>query len=332
MAKFRHKRIETLLFFFSVFLIFLTACQPILDLISEPETPLLSISVEQAGEVSRGSVPAGVSVSQALESLGIKYNTEDEIQPALTTTLTKDTTIRITTVTFEEQTEERIIPYISQTVRNENLPEGEMFMIQLGKNGRELVTTRSTFHDGLLVAQEESKRQVLEEAQPEIQMIGVKTGQSAVQIPGKLIYISNGNAWLMQGSTSNRTPIVTSGDLDGRVLDLSSNGEWLMYSRKTHEDDINSLWMLHITDPQAVPISLRVNDVVRFAAWLPGETLRFLYSTVTPLETAPGWSANNDLRLRIVSETGMMMSNEVIIEPEEMTTAVRLVGYRLSAF
>jgi hypothetical protein len=317
MAKFRHKRIGTLLFFFSVFLIFLTACQPILDLISEPETPPLSISAEQAGEVSRGSVPAGVSVSQALESLGIKYNTDDEIQPALTTTLTKDTTIRITTVTFEEQTEERIIPYISQTVRNENLPEGETFMIQLGKHGRELVTTRSTFHDGLLVAQEESKRQVLEEAQPEIQMIGVKTGQSAVQIPGKLIYISNGNAWLMQGSTSNRTPIVTSGDLDGRVLDLSSNGEWLMYSRKTHEDDINSLWMLHITDPQAVPISLRVNDVIRFAAWLPGETLRFLYSTVTPRETAPGWSANNDLRLRIVSETGMMMSNEVIIEPEE---------------
>ncbi len=118
----------------------------------------------------------------------------------------------------------------------------------------------------------------------------------------------------MESSTGNRVPLVTSGDLDGRVLGLSSNGEWLMFSRKGQNEAFNTLWMLHISDWSAQPISLRVSDVVHFAQWLPGETLRFLYSTVTPKKSAPGWQANNDLWLQIVSDTGMLMSKETIIE------------------
>ncbi len=307
-----------LLLFFSFLLIFsANACQTV-DLLNRTgSTEKITVNVEKGGNLLTGTCAAGSTVEQALQELKVKYQPEDIITPVLSTVLSEDTTVKITSVTFEEEQKEQPIPFKSLTVQNESIPEGETYIIQAGQNGSEKITIKSTFEDGVLVSQVTSERNVIRDAVPEILMYGVKAEHAPIQIPGKIVYISNGSAWLLENTTGNRIPIVTSGDLDGRVLDLSSDGEWLLYSRKTQNDAINSLWMLHITDWNAKPIDLRISNVIHFAAWLPGEARRLLYSTVTPQESAPGWKANNDLLFRLVSDTGMLMEDETIVQAND---------------
>ena len=307
-----------LLLFFSFLLIFsANACQTV-DLLNRTgSTEKITVNVEKGGNLLTGTCAAGSTVEQALQELKVKYQPEDIITPVLSTVLSEDTTVKITSVTFEEEQKEQPIPFKSLTVQNESIPEGETYIIQAGQNGSEKITIKSTYEDGVLVSQVTSERNVIRDAVPEILMYGVKAEHAPIQIPGKIVYISNGSAWLLENTTGNRIPIVTSGDLDGRVLDLSSDGEWLLYSRKTQNDAINSLWMLHITDWNAKPIDLRISNVIHFAAWLPGEARRLLYSTVTPQESAPGWKANNDLLFRLVSDTGMLMEDETIVQAND---------------
>ena len=307
-----------LLFFFSFLLFFsTTACQTVDFFNRTGSAEKITVNVEKGGNLLTGTCVAGSTVEQALQELKVKYQPEDIITPVLSTVLSEDTTVKITSVTFEEEQKEQPIPFKSLTVQNESIPEGETYIIQAGQNGSEKITIKSTYEDGVLVSQVTSERNVIRDAVPEILMYGVKAEHAPIQIPGKIVYISNGSAWLLENTTGNRIPIVTSGDLDGRVLDLSSDGEWLLYSRKTQNDAINSLWMLHITDWNAKPIDLRISNVIHFAAWLPGEARRLLYSTVTPQESAPGWKANNDLLFRLVSDTGMLMEDETIIQAND---------------
>ncbi|OQA28610.1 MAG: G5 domain protein [Chloroflexi bacterium ADurb.Bin344] len=307
-----------LLLFFSFLLIFsANACQTVDFLNRTGSAEKITVNVEKGGNLLTGTCAAGSTVEQALQELKVKYQPEDIITPVLSTVLSEDTTVKITSVTFEEEQKEQPIPFKSLTVQNESIPEGETYIIQAGQNGSEKITIKSTYEDGVLVSQVTSERNVIRDAVPEILMYGVKAEHAPIQIPGKIVYISNGSAWLLENTTGNRIPIVTSGDLDGRVLDLSSDGEWLLYSRKTQNDAINSLWMLHITDWNAKPIDLRISNVIHFAAWLPGEARRLLYSTVTPQESAPGWKANNDLLFRLVSDTGMLMEDETIVQAND---------------
>lgn len=306
-----------LLFFLILVALMVSGCQSLNLLGLNTGSEKVTVSVEKNGRLMSGVVDKGSTVEQALTSLEILYQPEDIVSPAPSTILNEDASIRITVITFEEDTDEQIIPFKSQTVRNESIPEGETYIIQTGENGLEEVTTKSTFENGELVSKVISNRSVIKDSIPEILMYGVQAEYAPIQISGKIIYISNGSAWMLEASTGNRTPLITSGDLDGRILDLSSNGEWLLYSRKVQNDEINSLWMLHFSDWTAKPVSLRISNVVHFAAWLPGEALRIVYSTVTPQDSAPGWKANNDLLLRIVSDSGMIMSDDVILESSE---------------
>jgi resuscitation-promoting factor RpfB len=129
-------------------------------------------------------------------------------------------------------------------------------------------------------------------------MVGVQNPFTPISIPGRLAYLTSGNAWLMEGSTANRRPIVTSGDLDGRIFSISPDGRWLLYTRKSNQpadQEINSLWVSEIADTVSNPIDLHVSNIIHFADWIPGEDLVIAYSTVEPRATPPGWQANNDL-------------------------------------
>ena len=48
------------------------------------------------------------------------------------------------------------------------------------------------------------------------------------QIEGTLAYISNGNAWVMRGVSTNKRLLTTSGDLDNRVFTLTPDGRQLL--------------------------------------------------------------------------------------------------------
>ena len=134
-------------------------------------------------------------------------------------------------------------------------------------------------------------------------MIGVQSPFAPLSIPGKLAFLTGGNAWIMEGSTSNRRPLVTTGDLDGQVFSLSPDGRLLLFSRKSTQpadQEINTLWIVNTVSQSPTPVSLDVSNVVHFAAWQPGQQYVIAYSTVEPRATAPGWQANNDLHFLAV--------------------------------
>ncbi|MEJ5201383.1 MAG: hypothetical protein WHV66_04035, partial [Anaerolineales bacterium] len=172
--------------------------------------------------------------------------------------------------------------------------------------------------NGIEVSRSVFKVSTLTESNPEIVMVGVQTPFTAIPIPGKLAYLTAGNAWIMENTTGERHPLVTTGDLDGRVFSLSDKGEWLLFTRKAKEDEadnlINTLWMINTSKPDAEPVYLRVQNIVHFADWVPGLGLTISYSTVEPRPTAPGWQANNDLYIMTINENGGILKKEKILE------------------
>jgi hypothetical protein len=157
---------------------------------------------------------------------------------------------------------------------------------------------------------------VVKDAVPEISMVGIQAPFSSVPITGKLAYLIAGNAWLMQGTTGTRKPVITSADLDGDVFSLSPDGKWLLYSRKAgsaDKADINSLWVTSVDDATVKPIDLKVKNVKNYAGWVPGQALTVAYSTVEPRPTAPGWQANNDLQLLTFKANGTVGTPKELI-------------------
>ncbi len=177
------------------------------------------------------------------------------------------------------------------------MPEGQTRLVQQGENGRQELTYHIVLQDGMQMKKDEFKTIVLQDALPEIMMVGVQTSFAPLPVPGKLAYLSGGNAWLIDTSTANRTPLVTTGDLDGRIFKLSPNGDYLLYTRKSTKpasEEINTLWGCGRMEKKS-PFSTGIRNIVHFADWMPDKNSIVSYSTVEPRSTSPGWQANNDL-------------------------------------
>lgn len=267
----------------------------------------ISVTINVDGQSLVAVIPSGSSVQQAILAAGVTLSSQDKVEPPVYALVQDGGQITISRVREEFDTRQVTLPFERQTVRNESLPQGETRLIQDGVNGIQELTTRRVFENGIETSNSIVKAVILQPAQPEIIMVGVQTPFSSLPISGRLVYLAGGNAWLAQGSTANRTPIVTSGDLDGRILKLSPKADWLLYTRKSDKplsEEINTLWALNLEDSQASPINLRVSNVIHFADWIPGTTTNITYSTVEPRAAAPGWQANNDLFTLKFSATG----------------------------
>ncbi|HLF74287.1 MAG TPA: G5 domain-containing protein [Anaerolineales bacterium] len=261
----------------------------------------ITITLHADGGARTVSVPAGSTVSQALGSAGVTLGELDRVEPPLYTVLGNGDSIALTRVVEIFETEEQIIPFERQVVRNESLPEGETRLVQEGVNGLEELTFRRVLEDDVEVSRAAVKSVILQEALPEIVMIGAQSSFAPLPVPGKLAYLASGNAWIIDTSTANRTPLVTTGDLDGRIFELSPNGSYLIFTRKSTrpaDQEINTLWGVRTDGGK--PFSTGISNVVHFADWIPG-TNSIAYSTVEPRSTAPGWQANNDLHRYSIS-------------------------------
>ena len=309
----RRRLEKNCLFLFLLTTLVLSGCAEIRNFY-EAERSLRNVDIYCDNMHYITQISTDATVSDALTATGIQVSSQDIVTPALPLPIPINGEIHVIRVTTEDSVSEQTIPFQSQTVRNESLPNGETQIIQQGQNGIRQIVTRYTYEDGMQTGKAVVSVITVKEPVPEILMRGAKAEYAPIKINGRLIYVSDGNAWMMEGSTENRTPLVSSGDLDGRVLDLSSDGKWLLFSRSGQSTEVNGLWMLDISDWNAEPISLRVSNVLHFASWLPGNTRRFIYSTVEPSEQAPGWKAVNDLRMQFVSDSGMLMSQEEILE------------------
>lgn len=300
-----------LAFLLFLLLIILSACQT-----NTPVQGLVTCSIAVDGKFLMVDVPAGSTVQQAVDISSVQLNNLDRIDPPAYTLITSP--IKITVIRIREsfEIEEVTIPFEQQKVRNESLPVGQTVLVQPGVNGTQQVTYRRLVEDDVERSRSEVKRTTIQEPKPEIIMVGVQTPFSAVAIPGKLAYLTAGNAWIMHRTTGERRSLVSTGDLDGRVFSLSPDGKWLLYSRKSSkpaDQEINNLWIISAADENPKPIDLKTSNVIHFADWSPFGTYSIYYSTVEPRSTPPGWQANNDLFSLIITSTGVVGKREEII-------------------
>ncbi|MEJ2211579.1 MAG: hypothetical protein P8129_21440, partial [Anaerolineae bacterium] len=146
----------------------------------------------------------------------------------------------------------------------------------------------------------------------------------AVPITGTVVYLSGGNAWIMRESSDLRRNITGSGDLDGRVFDLSADGSRLLFTRSMQGDadtPLNSLWMARTSLVGEEAVYLGINGVI-WAAWAP-DGRRLAYSTAERSGGVPGWKANNDLWLLTLPEEGSRADPEL----EQLLPATAEVPY-----
>lgn len=295
---------------FLLFVLLLTGCS------GEPATQIfITITIVSDGQQQNFKVPAGATVQTALDASGITLNTLDRIEPPTYTLLADQSIVRIVRVTESFEVEETILPFEQQTVPNESLPIDTTLNVQAGANGLQQITYRRVFENGVEISRSVFQVITIQEPIPQIQMVGVQKPYTSLPIAGKLAYLTAGNAWIMEGSTGSRRPIVTSADLDGRIFSLSPDGQWLLYTRKpsnNQKEIINSLWVVSLNQEKPEPLDLKVNNVVHSAGWMPNRTMTILYSTVEPRATAPGWQANNDLHILRFYESGRTQNTTIL--------------------
>lgn len=298
---------------------------------SSPQATPAMITVDIVADEQTASIqiPPGSPVQRALETAGLTLNALDRTEPPLYTIVGHGDTIKVVRVSEEFEVEQEEIPFKRQTLHNESLPEDEEILIQRGKNGLREITYRKVFEDGVEVTSQPVpvKVVILEEPQPEIRMIGIQAPFSPIQISGQLMYLRDGNVWMIEGSTSNRQALLTTGDLDGRVFSLSRINSWLLVTRQNSIDEqINSLWAANLTssavgtetneeaeESQGI-LNLQVENVIHFADWLPNSITQVVYSDVEPRNAAPGWQANNNLISFTFSTTGWSSDPTIVVE------------------
>ncbi|MGB7876683.1 MAG: G5 domain-containing protein [Anaerolineales bacterium] len=276
---------------------------------------LIRVQVIADGSTQQIEIQPGSTAGQALEAAGVQVSNLDKSAPPIYTVLSEGDQVQLTRVREEFVTEEVTIPFEQQIARNESLPDGETRLVQPGVNGLQELTYRILFEDDAEVGRSVVKNVIIAEAVPEIVMVGAQSAYAPLVIPGKLTYLAGGNAWLMEGTTANRRPLITSGDLDGRIFSISPDGEWLLFSRrstKSADIEINTLWVVSLIRENARPFSLNVKNVVHSAIWTPSSA-NVAYTTVEPRSTAPGWQANNDV-YKVVIGDGWAGTPQRIVE------------------
>ncbi len=292
--------------------VLLNACSPT----PTPTRAMVSGQIVADGQIYQIQLVPGSTVQEALDSVDIDVNSLDRIDPPSYTVLSDETVITIIRVREEFEVEQLEIPFQQKRLPTELLPQGvEQFdPLQKGVPGLREITYRIVYEDGLEVSRNQIKSVIIQEPQDQIILFGTQQQYSPLDIPGKLIYLTQGNAIMFDGNTANRVPIVNTGDLDGRIFSLSDDGEWFLFTRYDESEEvINKLWAVQVSDPE-VEVDLQVENVIHFADWYPDSNTRIIYSTVEPRQAPPGWQANNNLLYRDFSVNGWVSAPRTIID------------------
>jgi hypothetical protein len=294
----------------------MSGCRP-----SPDEPGSVQVQIEADQQVEFQSMPLGSTVNDAIQAIGIEVGLKDEVTPPGYTLLTDGMEIKITRITEHLDVETVVLPFQRQIIKNESIPKGETRLLQPGRNGLEEITYRIIKEEGIERSRVSIQRIIIEEPIAEIIMVGTQQGYTPFTFSGKIVYVSAQNAWLIDGQTGNRRPIISTGDLDGRILELSPDGRWLLFTRQSEDtsESINSLWIVDVLDHQAQPIDLKVENIIHYAEWSPQSPSALMnytiaYSSVEPRPSAPGWQANNDLQVIQITDAGTSFDEETIIE------------------
>lgn len=290
--------------------------------VTAPEPSAMTIVVIADGRQRIFEHNQPVSVGQFLELVGVEVGEMDRINPPKNTQIADGLTITVVRVEEETYCEPVTLSFQQRTVPSEGLGPGEERLAQAGVNGTEEVCYRVTIEDGQRRDPVEIRRVVINAPQDQIIWVGVDTSSlETVPITGTLVYISNGDAWMIRGSSATKRPLTTGGGIDGQAFSLSRDGSQLLFTRLyTGEDTavyFNTLWaILDTRAPEPVPQELSLLNNILYAEWVPNEPYTFSYSAAEARSTAPGWQAFNDLWImKVDPSSGQILSPRKIVEP-----------------
>ena len=249
------------------------------------------------------------TVGQILIQAGVTVGPLDRVSPDTWELVHPGDTITITRGREEFIEVEKDLPFARETVHNEAIPTGEQRLAQKGEPGQVRITYRVFYADDVETERVEVRREVIQEPVNEIIVVGTQSNFASVPITGTVAYISNGNAWIMRQTSGNRRALTSWSDLDGRVFDLSPDGQHLLFTR-TDKEELNSLWIVTTTVLGEAPAPLGLENLL-YAEWAP-DGQKFAYSTAEHTGARPGWKANNDLLLASIEPDGAIQSQELL--------------------
>jgi len=237
-----------------------------------------------------------VTVRGLLAERGLELGDLDQVEPGLWTGIYPGLMVTITRVV--ERRERIVIPYPQRILRDESRSPGESRVLTQGEDGEEELVYHVVLEQGKEVRRELVERRVIGEPRSEVVIVGIRGMVPPASLPGLVAYISGGNAWVIEGRSGEKRPLTFEGELDGRLLSLSSDGTRLLFSRwggADVTDPLNTLWIVDTRLREESARSLGI-DGVSYAAWGPTGSW-FVYSTAERKDGAPGWRARNDLWL-----------------------------------
>lgn len=285
-------------------MVILSACR------QNPTASQLRVKLIADGRERTFDVPTATTIDEFLRDpkVDVQYSELDIVNPPPFTQIADGMQITISRVSEKEECETTEVPYKQTQVLNEGLKAGEKKVVKAGQAGSQETCYRVTIIDGTPKDRVVTRTTEVKAAQDEIIYIGVSGDVEPVPITGAIAYKSNGNVWIIEGSSTSKKPITTEGDLDTHVFALSSNGRQLLFTRKADSSDssgsFNHLWMIADVSRPSLPVSL-VLDNILYADWIPEVENTISYSAAEPSQATPGWLPFHDLwQMRIDPDTG----------------------------
>ncbi|NLG28212.1 MAG: DUF348 domain-containing protein [Chloroflexi bacterium] len=234
------------------------------------------------------------TVRALLDELDVALGDLDLVEPPLWTPLVAGSAITVTRQW--EETEEQPLSYSAHTVLDEFLAPAASRVITAGVPGAERLTYRVAWDGPTQLARELTQRQVLRTPVDEWRLVGTLGTLPNVAVSGTLVYLANGDAWLMRTDSAHKRRLTESGLLDGRAFALAPDSRTLLYTQAEPAEHaaLNSLWSLDLQVLNARPADTGLRGVLQ-AAWSPGGD-GFVWSSAERTLGAPGWRALNDLQ------------------------------------
>jgi len=289
---------------FLILIVFLAACR------QQDPAAQIRVKLIADGRERTFDVPTATTIDEFLRDpkVDVQYSELDIVNPPPFTQIADGMQITIARVSEKEECETSEVPYKQTQVLNEGLKPGEKKVVKAGQAGSQETCYRVTVIDGTPKDRVVTRTTEVKAAQDEIIYIGVSGDVEPVPITGTLVYKSNGNVWVIEGSSTSKKPITTEGDLDTHVFMLSPNGHQLLFTRKADATDsggaFNHLWMISDVGRPTPPVSL-VLDNILYADWIPELENTISYSAAEPSQATPGWLPFHDLwQMRIDPDTG----------------------------
>lgn len=117
-------------------------------------------------------------VASVLADAGIILRKQDKVQPALTSTISKDTKITISRVDEKVVQVQEDVPFQEIRKADASLTKGQTRILRKGQPGKVLVHYKVSLQDGKEVARELVKREVVTPKQDQVLLVGTGQKQS----------------------------------------------------------------------------------------------------------------------------------------------------------